>query len=99
MMKYQTLDLMVNGYGKQFLGCKLTELYFEEVKTQIYNGRSLEDIKAALKLIKPKADAFELRSNKRQSTDPFIYIDAISNPENQQSKHYHTLATCDSLAK
>ena len=94
MTKYQTLHLMVNEYGKQFLGCKLTKLYFEGVKTQIHNGRSLEDIKVGLKLTKPKADVFELSLNKRQSTDPFK-----SNPENQRSEHYHTLATCDGLAK
>ena len=34
-----------------------------------------------------------------QSTDPFTYIDAISNTGNQESKYYHILAAYDVLVE
>lgn len=97
--QYQPLDLMVNGYDKRFLKSRFNKLYSEQVKTQIYNGRSLEDIKVALQLNKPKPDALQLSSSKIQSTDPFTYIDAISNTGNQESKYYHILAAYDVLVE
>ena len=49
---YQPLDLTVNGYAKRFLKRKFNEWYPGQVKAQLDNGVSLDDIHVGLQLTK-----------------------------------------------
>ena len=51
---YQPLDLTVNGYAKRFLKRKFNEWYSGQVKAQLDNGVSLDDIHVGLQLTKLK---------------------------------------------
>ena len=51
---YQPLDLTVNGYAKQFLKCKFNEWYSGQVKAQLDNWISIDDVQVGLQLTKLK---------------------------------------------
>ena len=51
---YQPLDLTVNGYAKRFIKRKFNEWYSGQVKAQLDNGVSLDDIHVGLQLTKLK---------------------------------------------
>ena len=51
---YQSLDLTVNGYPKQFLKSKFTEWYSSQVRAYLNNGVSIDGIEVGLQLSKIK---------------------------------------------
>ena len=51
---YQPLDLTVNGYAKRFLKRKFSEWYSGQVKAQLDDGISIDDVQDGLQLTKLK---------------------------------------------
>ena len=47
---YQTFDLMVSGYAKRFLKRKLSEWYSGQVKVQLDDGISTDDVQVRFKV-------------------------------------------------
>ena len=51
---YQTLDLTANGYAKRYLKSKFTEWYSSQIRAQLDNGVSIDNIEVGLQLSKIK---------------------------------------------
>ena len=51
---YQPLDLMVNGFAKRFIKSKFNEWYSGQVKAQLDDGISIDEVQVGLQLTKLK---------------------------------------------